>query len=154
MAITDNINDDDCYTSAELADELNIGVPRLRQVLAEAKDSGKVPYLVKKKGSSILYTPQYVETLKAWRASLGIDDSGPKTQKGLSSKTAIITIPVMIHDREIADLLKHEFKSESEMRVFLQDKLIERVKPKLNKLKALEEEFEKAKQRLLFEKEA
>lgn len=151
MAITDSIKDSDCFTAKELADDLDISVPRLRQILPKAKKSGKVPWLVKTKGTALLYTPQFVEALKAWRVKGGAgktrDGKGGKV-RSISGAVFAITVPVF--DKQIADMLNARFKTEEDMSKFLQAKLEETVKPKLNKLLELEKQYEKDRQSLLY----
>jgi len=143
MAITDSIKDSDCFTAKELADDLDISVPRLRQILPKAKKSGKVPWLVKTKGTALLYTPQFVEALKAWRVK-----GGAGKVRSISGAVFAITVPVF--DKQIADMLRARFKTEEDMSKFLQAKLEETVKPKLNKLLELEKQYEKDRQSLLY----
>lgn len=143
MAITDSIKDSDCFTAKELADDLDISVPRLRQILPKAKKSGKVPWLVKTKGTALLYTPQFVEALKAWRVK-----GGAGKVRSISGAVFAITVPVF--DKQIADMLNARFKTEEDMSKFLQAKLEETVKPKLNKLLELEKQYEKDRQSLLY----
>lgn len=147
MAITDNIRNEDCLDIKELSDEMGVKVQRMRQILALVRKTKAFPYLTKKDGSRDLYPPQFVESLRKFREKGGAGKI--RNKGGKSFKTSLLLIEVPVFDKEIADLLKHRFKSADEMRIYLQAKLEDTVKPKLSKLRQLENEFEKEKQKLM-----
>lgn len=152
MSIADNIKDSDCLDIEELCSEVGVGVQRMRQILAKAKKSGKVQWVVKKNGQKFLYTPQFVEQLMAFINKGGAGKPRGKTAKSFSTAQLVVQVPVF--DTEVANLLKRKFKTENDMSKFLQDRLEETVRPALTAIQKLKERHAKELQAAMFADES
>jgi|GEM_PF-6670285 len=136
------------YTKEEFAEELGTNVNNLNQIFKLGWDKKKFPkptkiQLMKDPENAIrnLYSPEYVEIVKKAR-----EDVIPRGKKNAKVK---LTLTVKVCDEKVAELLNKKFSNEAEMTRFLQDKLIESVKPHLKALEELKKKQERELEALM-----
>lgn len=140
--LADSIPNEECLGIEDLAEEFGIGVIRMRQVVDKALKGKIVPNLSKKDGRKILYTPQMVEALKDAREKGKLGKFNKKSNI-VSTKHAKMIITVPIFDEEIAELLKNKYENDMGIVRYIQNHLIEHVRPIMTKKRELQKRYER-----------
>lgn len=131
------------FSKEEFAIELGVSVANLNQILINGVKKNLFPEpVIRKNGRQNLYTQEFVNTVKDTRKS--------KAVKNVSAnKYSVLTVKLPIYDKNLSEFLLAKFKDEEGIINFLRDKLNEIYQPHQNMLAALEEEYQKKKQRII-----
>lgn len=129
-------------TKKEFADQLDVTVNNLNQLLANGVKAKKFPkpsgMYSQKRGKVRVYSPEYVELVSATRSP-----SSRKPKSALGRAFLKVTVPIF--DEHAAKFLLKKFGSEEAIDSFLRDKLMEVYKPVMSKLAEIEERYAKEK---------
>ncbi len=142
MAITDSIKIEDCWTAAEVSAELGVGKGQFEHIKSACRKSGKVPWIVIKKGMKDYYPEELVNGIIKWRNE-NMKARGGDGDSKRAYNTARLVIQVPVWEADIEKALKAEFATLDEMSKFLQTKLEDHVKPTINELDQARLEYEK-----------
>lgn len=141
----------DWFTKEEFADKLQVEMNNLNQILYAGpknkmfRKPGKLDKQTIK--NRAFFSPEYVELVIKARENIK-----PRGKASVSSlKHVKMSMTVNIFDPKAAEFYKKKFGGEEGVTKFLQGKLDELYKPTLQKLKELEDEFERRKREIMGE---